>query len=341
MNDRGSARRGVIAGGNWIIDQVKLIDGWPAQDALASIVEEETGNGGAPYNVLKNLARLGAAFPLEAVGLLGADQHGAAILADCRSHGIATEQLRTVAGAATSYTDVMTVKATGRRTFFHRRGVNARLDVGDFNFGRTRARWLHLGYLLLLDRLDQLSSAGLPRVVDVLQAARRHGLLTSVDVVSEHADRFRQVVLPVLPHVDILFLNDYEAERLTGQSLRPAGRLDRAAVSEAAGQLASAGVRQWVVLHAPEGVLARAAGGAAVWQPAVRVPPESVAGAAGAGDALASGVLYGVHEGWPIERALELGVCVAAASLAHPSCSGGVRPLAECLELGRTLGWQR
>ena len=66
-------RRGLLAGGNWIIDHVKLIDGWPPQDSLATILSQSSSNGGAPYNVLKNLSRLGVPYPLSAIGLVGTD----------------------------------------------------------------------------------------------------------------------------------------------------------------------------------------------------------------------------------------------------------------------------
>jgi hypothetical protein len=39
-------------------------------------------------------------------------------------------------------------------------------------------------------------------------------------------------------------------------------------------------------------------------------------------------------------RALELGVCTAAASLRHPTCSDAVVPVAECLALGAQWGFQ-
>ena len=68
------ARRGVVAAGNWIIDHVKMIDRWPAQDALANIASESEGNGGGPYNILKGLARLKCGFPLAGIGL-PAGQH--------------------------------------------------------------------------------------------------------------------------------------------------------------------------------------------------------------------------------------------------------------------------
>jgi sugar/nucleoside kinase (ribokinase family) len=70
------------------------------------------------------------------------------------------------------------------------------------------------------------------------------------------------------------------------------------------------------------------------------MPAGLVANTVGAGDALAAGVLFGLHEGWPMARSLELGACTAAASLMHPTCSGGVLPLAECLAFGREQGFK-
>ena len=71
-----------------------------------------------PYNVLINLARLGAPFQLFGAGLIGKDPLGEAILADCQTHKIDARHLRGTGEAPTSYTDVMTEQATGRRTFF-------------------------------------------------------------------------------------------------------------------------------------------------------------------------------------------------------------------------------
>jgi sugar/nucleoside kinase (ribokinase family) len=333
-------RSGILAGGNWIVDHVKLIDTWPPQDALASIRSQSDGNGGSAYNLLKNLARLGATCPLEAVGLVGDDADGRAILADCARHRIATAQLRTTREAATSYTDVMTVHDTGRRTFFHQRGANALLGPDHFDFSATRARNFHLGYLLLLDALDAPGPDGKPAAAVVLARARAAGLVTSVDCVSEAGSRFQSHVAPVLPEVDVLFANDYEAEKLTGLALGRGAALDRGAVERAARGLLALGVRRWALVHFPEGVCAASAAGELVWQPAVRLPAAAIAGTAGAGDALAAGVLLGLHEGWPIRRALELGVCAAAASLSSPTCSDAVVAAEACLALGAEHGFQ-
>ena len=159
-----TARNGILAGGTWIVDHVKLVNGYPEQDTLASILGETRGTGGSPYNVLLNLAKLGAPFPLAGVGLVGEDGDGHAILADCAANGIETTQVRPITEAATSYTDVMTVQSTGRRTFFHYRGANRLLREEHFDLERTQARILHLGYLLLLDGLDAVRSDGVVRI---------------------------------------------------------------------------------------------------------------------------------------------------------------------------------
>jgi len=331
---------GVVAGGTWITDHVKLIDTWPAQDALASIVAQTSSNGGAPYNVLKDLAKLGATFPLVGVGVIGDDEDGRTILADCEAHHIDTANLRIMPGAATSFTDVMTVQSTGRRTFFHQRGANALLAPEHFDFSANTAKIFHLGYLLLLDGLDALDSNDRPLACQVLAAARKAGLKTSIDVVSESSNRFQRIVLPALAQVNYCFVNDYEAERLTGIPLRSNGVLDRSAMKGAAQKLVAAGVGDWVFIHSTEAALAWAPTGEEFWQASVDIPPDEIKGAAGAGDAFAAGVLLGLHEGWSITQCLQLGVCAGAASLLHVTCSEGVGRAVECLVLGARCGYR-
>ena len=334
-------RSGILAGGNWIIDHVKILDAWPAQDALANILRESSSNGGAPYNVLKDLARLQAPFPLSAVGLIGDDANGRLILEDCRAHRINTAQLHSTREAATSYSDVMTDQGTGRRTFFHQRGANALLAPRHFDFERSTAKIFHLGYLLLLDRLDAFDAEGLTGAARVLRAARNAGLRTALDCVSggaDDSDRFRTVARPALPHVDYFFANDFEASRLTGVALVDDAAREPALLRQAARRLLEAGVRTWVFIHSPHGVFAASAT-EEHWQPSLRVPADRIKGAAGAGDALAAGILLGLHEEWPIARCLHLGVCAAASSLFDATCSASVQPVDACLRLAGELGF--
>ncbi len=331
-----SARSGLLAGGNWIIDQVKLIDVYPQPEQLANIRSQAQGTGGAPYNVLVDLARLGVSLPLYAAGLVGRDPLGAQIMEDCRRHGIDARFLRTTAEAPTSYTDVMTEMEGGRRTFFHHRGANALWDGADLDFSKVKSRIFHLGYLLLLDALDAPDKKFGTRGAELLAAAQESGLKTSVDVVSEDSDRYAAVVAPALKHVDYCILNEIEAGKTTGFRVRePDGRLDAVALRHAAGALLQMGVRELVVIHFPEGGFARTRKGEDHWQPSLNLPAKWIGGSAGAGDAFCAGVLLGLHEGWDLARCLATAVCVAAASLSHPTCTGGIKPLKATLELAR------
>ncbi len=337
-----STRRGLLAGGNWIVDQVKLIDVYPQREQLANIRSQtRQGTGGAPYNVLVDLARLGANFPLYAAGLVGKDTLGEAILAECKLHKIDTRYLRSSAAADTSYTDVMTELSNGRRTFFHYRGVNALWKGEEVDFRRIKAAIFHLGYLLLLDALDEPDAKFRTKAARLLATAQAAGLKTSVDVVSEDSDRFSKIVIPALKHVDYCILNEIEAAKTTGFKVRLLdGRLDTVALRHAAGSLLQHGVRELVVIHFPEGGFARTRKGEDIWQPSLQLPEKYIKGTAGAGDAFCAGVLMGLHEGWPLARSLQTAVCVAASSLADPTCSAGVKPLTACLALGKKYGYR-
>lgn len=328
-------RAGILAAGNWVIDRVKIIDQYPQQDQLARILDQTVANGGSPYNVVKDLARLGAPFALSAAGLVGNDPDGEYVLADCTTHDIDVSQLRRTSEAATSYTDVMSVRSTGRRTFFHHTGANRLFAASDLNLDKSNARILHVGHLLLLDALDEIGPDGESAASKLFARARSEGIKTSADLVSESSERFLPVVAPSLPHLDYLFLNEFEAEQLTGVQTSPSLE----SLAHSAKALIQRGVREMVFVHSPEGVVAGNSEGWEYRQASVRLPPEKIAGAVGAGDALAAGILLGLHERWDIEATLRLGVCAAASSLLHPTSSEGVLPWRECLDLGVTFGF--
>jgi sugar/nucleoside kinase (ribokinase family) len=335
-------RKGVLAGGNWIIDQVKVIDRFPVRESLANIRSQHQGTGGAPYNVLLDLAKLGTDLPLAAAGLVGKDALGDSILADCKKHKIDTKFLKNTAAAPTSYTDVMTEERDGKRTFFHRRGANALWKGDDLDFSKSKARIFHLGYLLLLDALDAPDPKYGTRAARLLASAQAAGLKTSVDVVSEDSDRFSTVVVPALKHTDYCILNEIEAGKTAGFKIRQDnGVLDTVSLRHAAGALLQQGVSELIIIHFPEGAFARTRKGEDVWQSALKVPTKQILGTAGAGDAFCAGVLYGLHEGWELKRCLEAGVSVAAASLSDPTCTGGIKPLAACLALAKKYGYNK
>ena len=334
-------KTGILAAGNWILDEVKLIDEFPQEQSLVNILDEYTSNGGSAYNILCAMVRMGVSFPLEAIGLLGDDNHGNKILTHCQSIGIDTRQLQIIPDTPTSYTMVVSVKASGKRTFFHHRGSNSKLDYEHFDFSLSNARIFHLGYLLLLDKLDEINEQGRTKASLILEIAKQKGFITSVDLVSETSDRFTKIIPSALPYVDYLFLNEYEASQLSSidlmQQHQPEEMEKRC--HEVFDKIFKMGVNEWIIIHFPDGVWAAHRSGKYIFQASLKLSKDYIVGNNGAGDALAAGVLMGVHEQWSMEDSLNLGVCVAAASLSDLTCSDGILDYQSCLDLGKKLGY--
>jgi sugar/nucleoside kinase (ribokinase family) len=95
-----------------------------------------------------------------------------------------------------------------------------------------------------------------------------------------------------------------------------------------------------VIVHFPEGGVALGRDGEWTEHGSVKLPAGYIKGAAGAGDAFAAGVLLGWHEQKSVAEQLRTGVCAAAANLSDETCTGGLKPLAECLELGGQYGFR-
>jgi sugar/nucleoside kinase (ribokinase family) len=341
MSATRASRTGIACGGNWIIDHVKTISFWPQEETLTNILAEELGTGGSAYNVLVDLARFEMGIPLHGLGLVGDDADGQRILADLDRRGIDRGLVKVAPGAATSYTDVMTVRGTGRRTFFHHRGANALLGPEHFPVERLTARVFNLGYLLLLDALDAADPEMGTQAARVLARLRAAGILTSIDVVSEDSDRFAHIVTPALPHADYCIINEIEAGRTTGRAIRQGQRLDREAMESAARELLARGVHRWAVVHAPEVSCGVSRDGDLRWQPGHELPPGFIQGTAGAGDAFLAGMLVGIHEDWGLERSLRFATAAAATCLRHPTTTGGVGTADDIWRLASSMPYRR
>lgn len=334
-------RSGVLAGGNWIVDQVKIVDTYPAQDQLANIFSQSQGTGGSPFNILIDLAKLGAEFSLHACGMIGDDAPGEWIIEQCHQNGIRHDLISKEPNISTSYTDVMTVQATGRRTFFHQRGANAKWDGSELNFSQSNAKIFHLGYLLLLDEMDKQDPDFGTKGAKLLSRAQESGLKTSIDVVSEDSDRFASVVKPALKYSNYAILNEIESGKTTGESIRRSDNsLDKDALVRAVDAMFEAGVKDLIVIHFPEGSYAKAASGEAYWQTSLKLPEDYIKGGAGAGDAFCAGTLFGIHQDFSVAESLKLGVGAAATCLSDPTCTGGVASISKIKELESSFGFR-
>jgi sugar/nucleoside kinase (ribokinase family) len=327
-------RTGITSGGNWIVDWVKTVDRLPGRGMLGNVQSQSRCTGGAPANVLMDLARLRFHFPLAGAGVVGADPDGEFLLTTARRHGIDVSGMTITRAAPTSYTDVMAEQGSGDRSFYHCRGANALFGPEHVNIAGLTCRIFHLGYLLLLDRMDEPHAEYGTVAAGLLRALQAAGIKTSVDVVSEESDRFRTLVPPALRYTNYLILNEIEAARAVGRTVRtPDGTLEGAALAGVVDELYRFGDMDLVAVHMPEGVYMRDRAGQRTSLGSFHLPEGFIKGALGAGDAFCAGMLYGLHEGWAPARCAELGIGSATTCLADPSATGGVVPIEEALRL--------
>lgn len=334
-----SMEGGIICAGTIVTDYVVVVDRWPSESSLANIHHQEKTGGGGPFNIIKDLRAMDEKLSLSLVGLLGDDENGRWLINDCQQSNIDVNQLHiTQDGTPTSYTYVISVESTGRRTFFNQRGTNALVDQSHFNFqylvDEKHHRLFYLGYLTLIDRLDRIVDEQ-TMAARVLQQAKQAGLETIVDFVSVHNSLYSTIARLTLPYVDHLVLNEIEAGLILEQSF------ENATISqiEQAGRsfLQDYGVQKTVTIHFDHGaVCVQRANENTIdcyIQGSLILPQGFIKGAVGAGDAFAAGVIYGIYKQWSIPERLSCGMCVAAMCLRDATPYAGVGTIDECLQL--------
>jgi sugar/nucleoside kinase (ribokinase family) len=334
MNDR----RGVATAGSWCVDYNKSIAEWPAEDTTNEILAMDRQGGGSGCNMAIDLKRLDPALPVETMSVVGDDDDGRFLLAQCDAFGIARDGVVTIPGGATMFTDAFNALSTGRRTHFFRQGVGAQMSPEHFNFSRSRARFLHLGLPGAHARMDAPWQGEASGWVATLRAARKAGLATNLELISASRDKVAALARPCLPHLDLLIVNDFEIGAVADVETRDANGSSPKAIARAVEATLSLGSMSLVVAHFPQGAIAATREGGRFAVGSVAMPSEAIAGVNGAGDAFAAGMLYGVHEGWPIEKGLRLAHACAAASMREVSTTSGVVTVAECLALAEKYG---
>ena len=323
-------RSGVLTFGSFITDHNMAIEFYPPEDKTTRITSRQLAAGGPGYNIAANLRRLDPSMRVECQGLLGDDDNGRVVLDALARHGISPEGMTLTREAPQIYVLVMASQVNGRRTFFGFRGTADLLDESHLDTDTSRCRIFHVGAPGLHPRLDRPDGSGGNGWTRILARARELGFRTNMEMASLDPEVLRPIVHPCLPFLDSIVINDHEGEAVSEVEIRPGGKLDWEAAGRACRRLREMGVRQVAAIHFPEGAVAVDAEGALHMQSAVRWPDSRIVSAVGAGDAFATGLVYGLHEEWPVARGLELAVSVAAVCLESLDTNGTIGTWQEC-----------
>ena len=327
-------KKGICCAGNMLVDITYPIETWPKQNELTHITEGiQSSTGGAVCNTITDLARLDPSMHLVASGFAGHDTEGEFMLQEMSKHpNIDLSMVRR--DGRTSFTAVMSNNQTKERTFFQHAGANAYYGEEHIDWDKLDVDIFHIGYILLLPHLDEEDAQYGTKMARLLHRAQKQGMKTSIDVVSESGDRFARLVTPALKYSDYCVINELEAQQTTGICLRDDdGVLHIENMPAALKKLKDLGVSTWAVIHCPEVGCGMDEDGNYWEVPSLKLPKGYIKGTVGAGDAFCAGILYAAEMEMPMEQALKLGACSAAASLSEVSASDGVKTAAEVLAL--------
>lgn len=302
-------RSGITVAGSVLVDKINEIHAYPQSGELTQIVGVEQSVGGCVPNVALDLKKICPELTVKAIGKIGDDEEGKYVSDVLQCGGVDITGLTVSTGERTSFTEVMSVKR-GQRTFFTYPGTSAEFGYEDIVFEDLNAKILHLGYFLLLEKVDRGDG------IRILKQAVTRGVKTSIDLVSENSDRYA-LVQPCLPYTDYLIVNETEAGKLT--DIEPTDEN----LEKIAKRLKEMGVRDKVVIHKPDMSACYSENGYTV-VPSYQLPSNYIQGTTGAGDAFCAGTLFGLYQGWSDREILEFASACAVMALGTADATGGL-----------------
>lgn len=314
-------KKGIAVVGTVLVDKIYGISAYPDAGELTHIRSIDRSVGGLVPNDGIDLKRLAPELDVVAVCKVGDDGDGQFVIDTLKNNGIDVSGVKVAEGETTSFTDVMSIIG-GQRTFFTYPGACASFGCDDIQWDELDVKMLHLGYFLLLDKVDNGDG------MKILKKASELDIKTSIDLVSENSDRY-SLVIPCLPYVDNLIINETEAGNMTG--IEPTEEN----LEAIADKLLEMGVRERVIIHMPMLGICKSKDGKYSTMPSVDVPRDFIKGKTGAGDAFCSGALLGIHNGVSDEEILEYAQVAAMASLRTADASSGIEELSKLREMAK------
>lgn len=319
-------RNGIAVAGNILTDNVKMVEVYPQKGMLATITKESLAVGGCVPNTAIDLKKIDSNLNVFALGKIGNDEKGKYVLNEMQKIGLDVFGVKVCDSAPTSYSDVITVKSTGERTFFHNRGANAQFCPDDVELENLSCKILHLGYLMLLDSFDKIDEKGNTPAGKFLQRAQSLGIKTSVDMVSESSGNFNKVAQSALKFCDYVIINEIEVGQIANLTVRDLdGKLIEQNVEKAMQKVLKMGVREKVIVHCPEKAFCLGTNGDFTMVSSIKLPKDYIKGSVGAGDAFCAGALYGIYNGYCDKEILSFANAVAVSCLSKPDSVSGVR----------------
>lgn len=250
----------------------------------------KTVPGGSSANTIRGIAMLGGKVIL--YGKVGKDKHGEIYVQEMEEQGV---DLRIIHQNSSATGNAITfITPDAERTFSVHLGAAINLGKEDIlEEDIKRGKILHIeGYLI--------EGPTRETVLHAINLAKKHNTLVSIDLADPGVIRRNKVFLQDLTlHADIIFANEMEVKEFTGYEE------EKAAIELGK----TIGKNKIVIVK-----LGKRGSLICVNEVITKIDPfpANVIDTTGAGDCYAAGFLYAFCQGWPLEKAGELGSLFAA-----------------------------
>ena len=282
----------------------------PRAGELVTVPELVLNIGGGAANTAVDLARLGVRAAVRA--RLGDDIFGRFATETLEANNVETASLIIDPELPTSQTLVVNVRGEDRR-FIHCVGANSGFVAADLDAVlEPPPRVLHIGYFLILPRLDAAQLA------ERFARARLAGTVTLLDVATPGPGRYLEPLEVVLPHTDVFVPNTDEAELILGES-------DPVRQALAFHEM---GARRVVITRGEHGVVSVSEN----LRVKLSTYPISFVDGSGGGDAFNAGYIVGLLEGRSELECLKLASAVGASCVRAVGTTAGVFTRAQAEE---------
>lgn len=324
--------KGITVAGSLIADNYYLIDSYPEQGKLTNIRATDRAVGGTG-NLIMDLAKLDADLPVKVSAMIGEDGNGSFIKKTLSKYpNIQLENV--VENGETSMTMVMDAQDNHQRTFFYLPAASDAYDESVIDWEQVDADIFHLEYILLMKKIDEPDAEYGTHGARILYQARKRGMKTSIDMVSETSGRGGEIVKAALKYTDYCTINEIEAEMITGIKILQDGAVNEENAYNALKELVKYGVSTWAIIHSPSCGYGIDCESQEIFKvKSLHLPEGYIKGSTGAGDAYCSGILYGAYKNKSLEESMKLGTACAACSLSEISGTAGLRPYGKVMEL--------
>lgn len=310
---------GIAVAGSILVDIINTVSKYPNEGELTQISSVGRAVGGCVPNVAIDLKRLSPDLGVLALGKVSNDDNGDYAISVLKDNNVDVDNIVVSDGDKTSFTQVMSISG-GQRTFFTYPGSSADFGVADIDFNKLNPKILHLGYFLLLQKIDDGDG------IKILKEATERGIKTSIDLVSENSDRYKKI-LPCLPYTDYLIINELESGRLT--DIEPT--IDN--IPTIAKKLIDLGVREKVIIHYSDASVCANKNGEVTILESFSLPSGYIKGTTGAGDAFCAGALLAIYDDLSDKAILDYGRTSAVMALRKQDATSGLVTMEEAKEI--------